>query len=203
MALELDDVLRVTASFLQDGINQVQNVFTVKIGSTSGTPTQAQVITDIKEYIQNVYADAQTVMNNTIATDFISIYNITKDVLEHIGPWISDFSGSSTGDAMPNGVSPFMYARTIIKRRRGSKFLPASAESTQGNGILSSGAIAALTNTVTDWISDHTGGLTSWIFSPGIYSDVPGLGLTFLFFVNGVLRAQLGYQRRRKPGVGA
>lgn len=202
VTIEQGDVLRITASWLQDGLNQMQNVFTIRATGDPGS-TQADIISDLKDWIDDIYQEIKVIMNNTITDDFISIYNITKDVLEHVGAFSTSITGTSSGDAMPNGVAPFGYARTSQKRRRGSKFFPASSESTQATGLLTVGGLTALVAGLAQWISDHTGALTGALFEPGIWSNVPGIGDVFLVFLNAVARAQLGYQRRRKPGVGA
>jgi hypothetical protein len=113
--------------------------------------------------------------------------------------WDDFFNGAT--DMFPHGVAAVVHAKTTDPDVQATKYLAGLTE----NQALDSDLIA---NAVTDlalfcdlWTTARVGAATGGDITPGVWSVAQG---QFRGFLGGyVVNSLLGYQRRRKPGVGA
>lgn len=116
---------------------------------------------------------------------------------------ITPVTGGSGSDGMPHGAAAITRIITGRLRRQGRNFLPGFNEAASNNGVFLSGVLTDMADYALDFsdVVTPTGGTFTWCtynddpVSPVYESESQEAGGVI---ANGVV----GYQRRRKPGVG-
>lgn len=199
MTIANDDVLKVTARLNWAGAVTIQNVFWFRLDAVGGC-TDEDAVDDIAARLEGFYGAFLSYIPNVTAFEDILIYNYTTDVLVDTAPWPSLTVGGSSSDPLPSGVAAVLTAYTAIKKVRGRKFLPFFDETTTSNGLLTSATMITLASALATYVSDFTGSVSGEHWEAGIVRRATGV---FVAFREGVVRNVLGYQRRRKFGVGS
>lgn len=203
MAVPDGAILRAVSSMLLPQSVIAQNVFNAVFADTGISNSDADVITDLIFWINSlcfgsVVADIDSAANPTEIA--VYIYDPLDDDWDEVGSdaWTVVFTGA--GDMFPHGVAPIVRAKTMDPDVQGRKFLPGFVETTAADGALTAPALADLANFGTGWITPFVGAATGGDFVPVVWSVAQKVAK----IMNGVyiLNGQMGYQRRRKPGVG-
>lgn len=202
MAISVGDVLKVTAKWIWDGATDMLNVFTCVVGSPPAN--QAQAIDAVIEWIEGIYSNILVDISNDVVADNITIFNMTDDVLETISPWDTIAVGGAAPETLPSGTAGYVFARTGKKRARGRHHFPVFTEGSQADSLLIGAVTTRMAAAVSDWINDFTSAAGVDLI-PGVWSEstVPVIDVGFEPFLNGVVIVDVGYQRRRKLGVGS
>lgn len=198
MAVNGDDVLKVTAKMTWKLDTEVQNVYYVTLG-TGSTVLDDEALDDMAAWMEAIYSILDNSITDDLSFDTIEVYNVTQDhAIGEVG-WPTLTVGLSTGESLPPGVAAVATAYTGQKRTRGRKFFGPLTENNQDGGEWSGGTVADLTLATLEWITAFTGGTSGEGWLPGVIDKIG----VFLPFVSAVVRGIVGYQRRRKPGVGS
>lgn len=129
----------------------------------------------------------------------LSLYDTVLDQWNELATVaVTGFDGTSVGEMLPHGAAAVCRFFTGVGRRQGRKFIPGLDESAQVDGTLVAGTVTDLVLFALDWDDVITFGDAS--FKPCVYNeeteDHEG------FVGEAAVNTIVGYQRRRKAGVG-
>lgn len=197
--------IRVTAKMNDVNGSDIQNVYFFQHQGTNDV-ADADFLTTVEDWMSGTYALIESLMPNTltpteIEADIVSFSGGVLTVIRDIGSiaWTTWTGGTGTGDGLPQGAAAVVNFPAFATTSQGRKFLGPFTEGTQNNGIWTAGAIANLVDYGARVLLDMTVDATEQ-FITGIMS---GKDATFRGFAEAIVNAVVGYQRRRKSGVGA
>lgn len=202
MAITTGDILRLVVQGVWTEGDIVQNVFSCLISGAGGPWDDADVLDDMEDWADNMYANMTANTSDSLAGDFV--YGYVWDPVDSdwdlfaSEPWI--WAPSDVLQQIPRGVATFMKAPTSDPDVQGRKYLPGLTEGDNASGLLTAAYIVAMLAFGLDWITPFIGAATAATFSPGVWS-VKNLQ-HFVFGTEIAASTIPAYQRRRKRGVG-
>lgn len=204
MSIPAGAILKIAQSILLPDTQTAINVFWALLSEDGGAGPLAE--TDVLEaaanWMDQLYGNIEVDIADTASSTIVEVWVVdplTGD-LTPVGDEATTWSGQNILDAFPNGVAAVGAMKTVDTEVTGRKFLPALVEDVAIDNNLTGGTLARWVLFVVDWATQYIDG-SSVVFSPGVWSQTK---LDF-FLASGtvIANAILGYQRRRKPGVGS
>lgn len=202
MAVPDGAILRVVASFLFPESVIAQNVFYAIFNDTGGSDDEDDVVSDVIDWLEGAYTEVITAISDEVDTTTVHVYlyDAVDDDWDEVGsaPWSVNFN--NTADMMPHGCAMIAHCQTTDPDVRGTKYVGGPGDGAADASNLSGPIITLMLNYADEWIAPFVGAATGGDFGPGIWS----VKNTAFFLCNGVdsVNTDIGYQRRRKPGVG-
>lgn len=195
-------ILRIVAQFLLPESVIAQNIFYAVFNDTGGSNNDQDVVDDVTDWVDDMYTNILAFISDTMTLQLVRVY--VRDIPGN--DWDELATGTPTAvfadvdTIVPHGVAALVHAFTSDPDVRGSKYIPGSADVEQTASSLSGGFLTALLAYCADWVTAFVGAATGGDFDPGVWSptQVDFFPMVDHFIVNG----SVGYQRRRKPGVG-
>ena len=142
MAVNIDDILRITCNFRFDALDEYVNVYHFEWAGVDGLSDDLamdQVAADLDAGYDEVNDD----VSDKVAFVDIQGQNITKNTLLPTKTWPTMTIGLATGDVLPTQVAANVYFRTQRPLTRASKFLPPyTQDATNPTGGLTTVALA-------------------------------------------------------------
>lgn len=203
MAVPTDAILRVVISLLAPESVIMQNVFYTLFKNTGGSDDEADVIDDLVDWAEDIYTNLNVYMDADVELSLLQVY--LRDVVGGdwdevgIGSLTDAFAGSV--DMLPHGAAAVVHAKTTNPDRQGSKFFGGFSETAQNNSNLVGPLVTALIAAGADWVTDFVGAASGSTFDPGVWSPTDEVFYSFSGTID--ISNYMGYQRRRKPGVGS
>lgn len=202
MSITDGTVLRVVASMLWSDGNVNQNVFNCVVTGGSPPYTEQDVIDDMEDWLDDMYANIVGSCSDEIAGNSVTVYKydaIDED-WDEVGGQSWTWAPFSATDQLPRGVAGLINLWTTDPDVQGKKYIPGFTEGNNIDGLLSSGTITSLLAFALDWLTPFVGGASGGTFTPGIWSVV---GLVFKAAIDHYSTSTIpAYQRRRKRNVG-
>lgn len=202
MSIPADTVIRCVAELLLPQTSIAQNVFYVKFLDDGGSNADQDVVDDIADYLDALYLAVADEMSDQVVLNEVKCYLWDTVGLDwdEIGSAALTITPNDTGHMLPHGVAAVVTGRTVDPDVNGRKFFPGYGENSQIESTLNGAAITALLVAAAIWVTPFVGTATGSTFDPGVWSVVQVAFKKFVdhIIVNGIM----GYQRRRKPGVG-
>lgn len=202
MSIPADTVLRAVAEILLPGTNIAQNVYYLKFLDDGGSNADQDVVDDIVDYLDTIYNAIKNQISDTVTLGEVKVYMWDTVGLDwdEIGSNSMTITMLDTGHMLPHGVAPVVTGRTVDPDVNGRKFFPGYGENSTTASTLNGTALTALLIAAALWITPFVGSASGSTFDPGVWSTVQ---VVFKKFVDHIIvNAIIGYQRRRKPGVG-
>lgn len=195
-------VLRLVVSILLPESVLAQNVFYAVFRDTGASADADDLLSDLVDYVETMYNELNSYVNSTAAAAGLQVYlyDAVSDDWDEVGAlqWTDAFVGS--GDMLPHGATAVIHAKTTDPDVQATKYLPGLQEGNSAESDLGAPAIAAYVAFAIDWVQDDVGALTGGDIEPGVWSVKNN---AFFHFNNiAIVNHVIGYQRRRKPGVG-
>lgn len=202
MAVPDGTILRVVASLLFPESVIAQNIFYAVFADTGGSDDDDDVISDLADWIEAIYDElAAEIQLDVQLTDIkVYFYDAGDDDWDELGADVLSDSFTGADEMLPHGVAAIQHAKTTNPDVQASKYWGGLDEGAQNKSILSANTITALTAAGLEWVTAFVGAATGADFGPGVWS--PTKVNFFLFNGVYVTNGYMGYQRRRKPGVG-
>lgn len=202
MSVIPNDELKVVATFVMPGITVAQNVYYCRYDGEFLTSNQ-NVADDMLIWVEDMMAPFEEILTTLVTLSAVTVFKkISADPLEfeQIGDEPGSFAGIETSDTIPNGVAMVIRVATQVGGRLARKYIAGVSEGFVEAIAFTSGAITAAGLFAVEWIAGPaTQGAREYV--SGIISVGDGtfreLGFT------AIVSVIPGYQRRRKPGVGA
>lgn len=202
MTIAVGDILRVVAVLSWLDGDLLQNVFNVKVDGGGGPFDDADVVDDMTDWLDDMYANYVARMSDEINGSECRVYKWDTGDLDWDEVGIDAFAFNPTvpDDQLPRGAALLINAKTINPDVSGKKYIGALTEAAVTDGLFTAGEIIAAAAFAVDWFTDFTGAASSADFDPGVWSPTREA-----FFTMGdvaIIPAIPAYQRRRKNGVG-
>lgn len=202
MSLSSGDILKLVVTMVFDDGNIAQNVFGMLLAGAGGPWDEADILSDVEDYIDDAYSNITSIITNELNGTDIDIYvwdpvDSDFDLVANT-PW--SWNPSDALQELPRGVAALINAGTVDPDVRGKKYIPGLTEgSNTGNGW-SATALSALAQFGSDWVNPGVGAASGATLTPGVWS--PTQELFFQMQITFNAPTIPSYQRRRKPGVG-
>ena len=198
MTTQSNDMLRVTSKMKYDNLNDVQNVYTIQM-QTGGPKTDAQTLTDLKNFLEALYNLILTSINVIVTFRELEVFNLSQDYSLGSTLFTGITAGTQAGDALPPGNAPVVIFDTAEKNVQLRKFGPPTSEaSNNADGSLGTGAITAYGSYAAYLMSGQVHGGSTYRF--GHRMPLTGAFITPTSYGIGSV---VGYQRRRRQGRGS
>lgn len=202
MTLSVGDILRVVAvmSWLDGDV--LQNVFNVKIDGGTGPFDVADVLDDMVDWLNNMYANFDSQMSDEIDGSECRVYiwDTVGEDWDEVGIEAFPFNPTAAGQQLPRGTALLINAKSINPDVNGKKYLGAHTEDSVTDGLFTLGEVGRAADFAVDWFTDFTGLASAAEFDPGIWS--PTYGVFYPMGEVAIIPSIPAYQRRRKNGVG-
>lgn len=202
MALSTNDILKVVVSMALPDSVVAQQVFWLLFENTGGSADEDDVIDDIEDYVEGMYGRILGTWSDLVSLDEMKVYvyDSTDDDFDEVGGSVITGVGTQATELQAHGLAIVSNALTTDPDVYGRKFWPGICEGFVADGYLASPGIAPYALATGDWITNFTGATSGSDFQPGVYSLTKTA--FFAFGDDVTTNLLLGYQRRRKPGVG-
>lgn len=206
MTINIGDHVQVVLSWAAYAGELAQNVWHMEMISGAGAD-EADILDAIRTQYRVAFAD----ITGEIANDWSIVqYDLLKrDKVAHQWDGVSTLgestlTGTDAGDFLPHGVACILRYSTGLTRRQGRMFIPGWAETAITVGQVISATQALILAFAADWGTDIsvTGGLLQ-LCTYNVDPTSPYYETASLADGNYIANGIPGYQRRRKPGVGA
>ena len=203
MAVNVGDVVKCVAKMQDTNGSLIENVYFFKHNGTAAVSNTAFLtaveaeISALMAYIQGYIPNSCTPVS--IACDAVIFYEGKMTVLRTIGevPWSTWGGGTATGAGLPQGCAAVVNFPTETPGVVGRKFFGVLTEGAQDGGSLLTAVQTALGTLIVDYLAGFLTG--SEQFDPVVMSTKMSAAVAL---VSGIVNAVVGYQRRRKAGVG-
>lgn len=202
MSIAANTVLRVVAEMLMPGTNIAQNVYYFKFLDDGSSNADQDVVDDCRDRCNAIMVAMSEAIADVVILGEVKVYQWDTVGLDWDEVGSNSMSGVmvNTAQMLPHGVAPVVTGRTVDPDVNGRKFWPGFAESMTDASTLNSTALTELLLAGAVWIVAFTGANTGSGFDSGVWSVTQ---VAFKKFVdNLIVNGIVGYQRRRKPGVG-
>lgn len=208
MAVSDGDLLRIAARFKRSSNDDVVNVYGARISVSGTTPTNAQVMTAVSNWLNEMYNPINQTLSNTLESfdykvDRVALVGGKFETQETIGvsTWTITTDPAAAGQPLPPACSYLVNIKTTNPRSIGRKYLGPPTEDHQSAGIVGSAQLAILA----DWATAYLAGyavITGSDIVPAILSTKAVVSGAY-DVLEAVISPVIAYMRSRKTGVGA
>jgi hypothetical protein len=202
MSVTEGTILRIVASILFPDSVIMQNVFHVALSSLVGDGDPDDITLDLEDYVSQIYQNFNNQLSDELTGDEVKCYeyDAVDDDFDEIGTGSLDITPIGSADYLPHGVALVNNIYTLDPDVQGRKFWGGFTEASQADGDWNAAILTAAAAAAVDMVSQYTGAETGSTYTPGVWSPTR----TSFYAKSGVVAipATVGYQRRRKPGVG-
>jgi hypothetical protein len=202
MTVEVSDILKIAVSMVFPDDVIMMNVFHVLIDAINGAGDDGEIGDDMVGYTEKSYNDIGANVSSGIEAVEIKVYvwdPVDTDWDEvSARTWTDPFADAA--DPLPHGVALVQSFRTTNPDVDGRKFWGGFTEGEQAAGSWVAGLLTDAIASGVDVIEEYTDGTSGNVYTPGVWSPTREAFLVYsgTFLTNAIV----GYQRRRKPGVG-
>lgn len=202
MAISSGTILKVVVSLLLPDSVIAQNIFYTVVVDLLTSDDEDDVVADLVTWVEAMYDALSTSIVTDVAASDIKVYEFDPGDVDwdEVGSdtWTDTFA--SAQDMIPHGVAAIVHAKTIDPDVQATKFIAGIGDLSAIASDLTAGTITELADFAVLWVTPFGGTETGGDFAPGVWSTARTTFKLFneVYVVNGVV----GYQRRRKPGVG-
>lgn len=202
MAISEGTVLRIVGSLLFPDSVIAQNVWNAVLTTAGPSSDEDDVVSDMADWIEAIYTPfIANIQEDIITTDLkVYEYDPVDEDFDEVGATTWSVTFTNTLDMLPHGVACIMHMRTTDPDVQGTKFIGGIGETTVDVSDLTGGLLTNMGLALVEWYTQFEGAATGATFTPAVWS--PTNLLAFGSLSDGYVNAQVGYQRRRKPGVG-
>lgn len=200
MSLSSGDVIRVVLAFTMPSEVVMQLVTHYLIGTGSDID-ENDALDEIEAVLATAWANIEddvvdSVLGQTLK---LSLWDTVEKRFDEVATKaVTAFDGTSIEEMLPHGAAAVCRFFTSQGRRQGRKFISGLGEGQQHNGLLESAPLAALVLFAADWVLGVV--VDSTNVNQGVYDTALE---SFKGFQQSVaVNTIVGYQRRRKAGVG-
>lgn len=204
MAISPLTTIRVIAQQQDVNGSLIQNVFFFKHTGTTDVD-EAVFLTAVESELSLAYAEMEDYIPNTCdpTTILCDIVGFVGGVIKTLGTvgeiaWTSWSGGTGTGEGLPQGCAAVSNFTTLSPGVLGRKYVGPLTEGSQNAGVLIGAAQTALAAFAAEILDGFLA--SSQQFDQVLMSTRFALAIDV---AGAVVKSIIGYQRRRKSGVGA
>lgn len=159
------------------------------------------VLSSIEAQLRLAWDEIEAIVDNSTLGDTIelALFDAVLGQFDTVAELnMTNEDGTAVGEALPQGVAGIVKFFTAVGRSLGKKFVFGLFEGAQVDGLLTASAIIDLIAFALEFDDDVLSGAAN--LRPGNFNPVTGLFRAWSKAVG--VNDVVGYQRRRKPGVG-
>lgn len=202
MSITVGEILQIVAVIQWLDGDIMQNVFNAVVSGSGGPFTEADVVDDMEEWMDEVFANITGRVSDECDGSEVRVYvyDPIDDDWDEIGTnaWVWD--PSAAGEQLPRGVSSLINCKTADPDVNGKKYFGGFTETDSSDGLWDAAHLTAMGLTGLDWITAFVGSTSGADFTPGVWSPTR---TNFLQMSGQIVIPTIpAYQRRRKQGVG-
>lgn len=197
MAVNVGDIVRITAKLLLNGVSDVVNVYHFSV-AINNTLNDTAFMTEMASAMDTLYTIINGSISPLISYSSVEGQNITQDELLPSRPWPVLTVGVNGSEMFPEQCTACVFHRTLKPRVRAAKFLPPFGENQAVDGQLAATVIATL-QTYGDSL---TTGLTTTNLGL-VYVAFNRLLSTSTVVTQALVPNRFRTQRRRRLSVGS
>lgn len=201
MSIPQDTDLRVTLTLTMPGLTIAQNVFYARYTGATAL-TEDNVTEDLKIWMLALLADVEDDIYTGVSVNSVSVAKAIPGVpvtWETIGEKFPAWAGLNVSQMLPNGVAAVVRVLSTVAGTVARKYIPGFTEVGSDSIDWIASVLFDLALYVITWYTGPTlGGRT---YDAGVWSTLTDSFVALI--TEGAVSAIPGYQRRRKPGVGA
>jgi hypothetical protein len=197
LSVEKGAVLRAVATFSLGTGTKAQNRYHMAM-MTDDPVADSDVVDAALNWIEAIMAPMENDISNTVSLDKVEVYEAVEGDWQPLGEVIGTFAGAGTNERLPSGCAGIL---TASKERSGyldRKYIAGFTEACVNGDNWGSSTVDHMEAAATVWVTywEDTNGVE---LQPLSVNYKTGIGT---FLVSGGASYRVGYQRRRKPGVG-
>lgn len=203
MSIAEGTIIKMAQNILLPDDQVAVNVYWAEVEDAvgSGPLDDADVLEAAANYMDEIYTNLLAFIANTATGTLVEVWTVdpVDGDLTPVGDELTTWTAAGATDALPNGCAAIISAKTVNTEVTGRKFFPSFIESNAVDNNWLSGAVTAMLASAADWI-------LGWEDANDVNLIAGVWSMTKLDFytMSGTIIANaiVGYQRRRKPGVG-
>lgn len=197
-----NDILRCVSNMIFDDGELAQNVFYVRVGSDGDPSDDADVLSDMGDWMDDIFGEFTSYLQTAITPGevFVYVLDTVNGDFDEVGSESMTYGTGGTEQLLPRAAALQIDARTSNPDRTARKYFGGFTELAYATSGWSAAALVAAALAGDNWVQPFVGALTGTTFTPGIWSLTDELFYPFIAQI--VLKAFASYQRRRKEGVG-
>lgn len=208
MAVTDGDIVKAVVTLTGPTQGIAQNVYYWRLDDpTPDNPSNSQILSAVDTRLDDMYAKIDDAMDTDYDVDDFVLSRIEWNVdhwetVENLGESTLAIAGIYVGDAVPHGVAGIVTAQTLRPQTRARKFLYGLAEAEIADSTWSGAVLGWIAQFIVSWLTDQVVVGSAELIPVVVGQSGPSAGLVYALISAGA-SALAGYQRRRKPGVGA
>lgn len=208
MAVTDGDIIKIVQDVVGPSLSVAQNVYWMRLDDpTPNSPSNSQIVSTVEGYLDDMYNEVLPRMSNAYEVADFTVERMEWDgekweVVENVGTGDTALTGGSTDDALPHGCAAVITARTERPQSRGRKFLTGIVEDWASDSTWVATVLTDLADFALEYLSSR-GVVGASALEPIIASTGATTGGQIFDLLLAAVPAIVGYQRRRKPGVGS
>lgn len=142
-SIAADDIIRITARMLLDGVHDIVSVFHFKALNTN-SGTDSDYMDGVATEMDVLYTFLNSEFSNRLSYVNIEGINVTAARLMPAKSWPVLTVGGSAGSMLPEEVAGCVFFRTLRPKTRASKFIGLFTELSNDGGALEASTVLAL-----------------------------------------------------------
>lgn len=202
MTIATNDLVQATMTIAMPSGVRANNIFTMRY---NGIIDVANVVAgpEFVAWADLMYTQLSTVLVASVGVLSVRVLTINTDgsVKELIADEAVNVFGLGGTEMLPHGAAAVVRAATTDPRAFARRFIGGLNETQQTSSAWAAGTLTALANFGVEWLTGPFANAIGGLYSQGVLNVQSGLFRECLGTV--VVSGNVGYQRRRKPGVGS
>lgn len=174
------------------------NVWHAKVVAGGGI-SYAQAALDVQSYMADIYVELEPQLSDAMATDFLTLANVTQDTTFGAIAWQGSIVGDIATPITAPGVCLFAWARTLKPRVQIRKYFGVFTEAAVDDGLWNGTTRGVCDAAMVIHVQDYSAGplltLKGVAYNREFGSSVEAISVA--------TAAEPAYQRRRKRGRGS
>lgn len=208
MTVQDGDVIRVTLNATMPDLVVAQNVYYWQLDDpVPDSPTNDQIRAAIDAKLTAMIGDIQSIVVNDVEFTNAEIDRVEWETdhwetKENLPTAVISTVGTETTDMIPSGCAAVLTADTSRPQTRGRKFLPGFYEAGATDNDWIASVQTALTAFAVEWALNRLVTGSAELVPAVLGMSGASAGLIYPIAAI-IVNSLVGYQRRRKPGVGS
>lgn len=204
MSIAEGTIIKIAQNYLLPDEQTAVNVYWAEVNNNAGPGdlADADVLVAVSNWLDLLYAEVVATMADVVISTICEVWTVNEVTgdLTPVGDEATTWDGTSVNDPLPNGVSAICSMKTSETDVTGRKFLAGYHDTAADDNNLITTALVRLVDFALYWATQYVDA-NDVVLDPGVYSTA----LASFFGATGTIIANaiVGYQRRRKPGVGS
>lgn len=143
MSILNNDLIRIAARTVWNGISDIVNVFYTVVEDNNSQTTQA-IIDELIEVVEDLYELMSTAYANNVTAADMSIRNLTQNEVYGASPWPNYTGGSNVDQAINPALGVFAYSPTLIPNVQGRKWWGPWTEGNNDDGFWTASLVGGI-----------------------------------------------------------